>query len=261
VRERYFERRPRHELAGSVVCVWGGFAASGAPRRILPDGCADVIWAPGLEPFVAGPDTAAKLESLPPGPFAGIRFRPGAAAALLGLPASAIRDLRVPLREIWPRAAALRLTDRLEGGEGPGAWLAALDDAVLERAQQAPPPDAQVAAAVARIAAQVGGDPHFAASETGPGERQLRRRFVAAVGYGPKRFARVLRLQRFLALARGAGTARGLAALALAAGYADQPHLSRDCAELAGATPTALLAGRRPERPRQGRRRARAFRP
>jgi hypothetical protein len=242
MREAHFERRPRRELAGSVVCLWGGFAASEAPRRILPDGCADLIWVPGREPFVAGPDTSAKLESLPPGPYAGIRFRPGAAAALLGLPASAIRDLRVPLPEIWPRAAARPLAERLEGGDGSLAWLAALEDAVLARAREAPAPDPGVASAVARIAAQVGGGLRSVPSAAEPGERQLRRRFVAAVGYGPKRFARVLRLQRFLGLARRDAAPRGLAALALAAGYADQSHLSRDCAELAGATPSALLA-------------------
>ena len=36
----------------------------------------------------------------------------------------------------------------------------------------------------------------------GVSERQLRRRFADAVGYGPKTLARVLRFQRFLALAR-----------------------------------------------------------
>ena len=40
---------------------------------------------------------------------------------------------------------------------------------------------------------------------SGVSERQLRRRFVDAVGYGPKTLARVLRFQRFLALARGRG--------------------------------------------------------
>jgi AraC-like DNA-binding protein len=80
----------------------------------------------------------------------------------------------------------------------------------------------------------------------GISERQLRRRFADAVGYGPKTLARVLRFQRFLALAAGddpAGSARGdLAGLAYAAGYADQAHLTRECRQLSGRTPAALLA-------------------
>ena len=225
-----------------MACLWTGFGA-GAPARVLPDGCADVLWAPGREPFVAGPDTAAKLETLPPGPRAGIRFRPGAAAALLGLPAPRIRDLRVPLRELWPRDAALRLSERLDRGERAVAWLAALEEAVLERAALAPPPDGLVAETVSRIAARVRGGGRRGPPLAELGERQLRRRFVAAVGYGPKRFERVLRLQRFVGLAGGAGARRGLAELALAAGYADQAHLTRECAALAGAPPSTFAAG------------------
>ena len=80
----------------------------------------------------------------------------------------------------------------------------------------------------------------------GIGERQLRRRFDDAVGYGPKTLQRVLRFQRFLALAeaeRAPGAADpDLAQLAFAAGYADQAHLTRECTRLAGLPPAALLA-------------------
>jgi transcriptional regulator GlxA family with amidase domain len=73
-------------------------------------------------------------------------------------------------------------------------------------------------------------------------ERQLHRRFVHAVGYGPRLLQRVLRLQAFLALC---GSPRlGLAELAVRAGYADQSHLSRDTRELAGRTPAELRASR-----------------
>jgi transcriptional regulator GlxA family with amidase domain len=71
-------------------------------------------------------------------------------------------------------------------------------------------------------------------------ERQLRRRFEASVGYSPRTLARVLRLQRFLALAQAGH--RDLAWLAFDAGYADQSHLTRDCAELGGMPAGALLA-------------------
>jgi AraC-like DNA-binding protein len=70
-------------------------------------------------------------------------------------------------------------------------------------------------------------------------ERQLRRRIGAAVGYGPKRLARVLRLERALAAARGG---EELARVAAEAGYADQSHFAGDCRELAGVPPSALLA-------------------
>lgn len=80
------------------------------------------------------------------------------------------------------------------------------------------------------------------ADELGIGARRLHRRSLAAFGYGPKTLARVLRLQRALALARG-GTP--LAETAVRAGYADQAHLTRDVRELAGVPPVELLGRRR----------------
>jgi len=72
----------------------------------------------------------------------------------------------------------------------------------------------------------------------GVSDRQLRRRFADAVGYAPKTLARVLRFQRFLALA---ATGDDLARLALGAGYSDQAHLTRETRRLAGRTPRELL--------------------
>ena len=77
------------------------------------------------------------------------------------------------------------------------------------------------------------------AGELGLSERQLRRRFHAAAGYGPKTLQRVLRFRRFLAASR-----EDLARAALEAGYADQAHLSRECARLAGTSPGRLARGR-----------------
>ena len=66
----------------------------------------------------------------------------------------------------------------------------------------------------------------------------MRRRFERAVGYGPKRLARVLRLGRALAAAHDG---EELARVALDAGYADQAHFTHDCRSLAGVAPSALL--------------------
>ena len=68
-------------------------------------------------------------------------------------------------------------------------------------------------------------------------ERQLRRRFLAAVGIGPATFRRVVRLQRLVALAATVRRRATLARLAVDAGYADQSQLARDARSLAGVTP------------------------
>jgi methylphosphotriester-DNA--protein-cysteine methyltransferase len=81
------------------------------------------------------------------------------------------------------------------------------------------------------IAGLARGSVRDVADGLGIGERQLRRRSLAAFGYGPKTLQRVLRFQRALGLVR-AGEPR--AAAAYAAGYADQAHFAHEVRELAG---------------------------
>ena len=164
---------------------------------------------------------------------------PARRAPRLGLPARELRDRAVRLEELWG-ADARRLEERLAERPARDA-LALLTGAVAARLRAAPPPDAAVAAVAGLLdrGVTVAG----AARAAGLGERQLRRRFHAAVGYGPKTLQRVLRLRRFLDAAEAAPS-DGLAWAAAEAGYADQPHLTRECADLAGLSPTALLASR-----------------
>jgi AraC-like DNA-binding protein len=63
---------------------------------------------------------------------------------------------------------------------------------------------------------------------------------VAGFGYAPKTLQRIVRFQRALRLARS-----GVAAVdvAVAAGYADQAHLSHDVKRLSGVTLRHLLHG------------------
>ena len=74
-------------------------------------------------------------------------------------------------------------------------------------------------------------------------ERQLRRRFIHAVGISPKQYARELRLTRVMSLADNRPRP-DWADLAFATGYCDQAHLNRDCRAIAGLSPTRLHAER-----------------
>jgi AraC-like DNA-binding protein len=216
-------------MAAHVACLWTSEASGGA---VLPDGCADVVWT-GAGLVVAGPATGAVAPDIAPGTRVfGVRFLLGAAGPGLGLPAAELADLTVPLADVWDAAVAERVA---AGG------LPALLQAVRVRLRAAERVDPLARAAALGLAAP--GARVAALGDTlGISERQLRRRFADAVGYAPKTLARVLRFQRFLALAARGG--RGdLAGLAFAAGYADQAHLTRECLRLSGRTPATLLAG------------------
>lgn len=142
-------------LRGVARCVWR--SASEGPKRIVPDGCVDLVVGDGTA-FVAGPDTAA-WSSEAKGVLSGVRFVPGRAAAVLGVAADELRDRRVPLGELWGRSVAERLA---EGVLSPVA-------AVAGRVVDLPPPDPAVAELIARLDAGVARVGEAAAGLVRPG--------------------------------------------------------------------------------------------
>ncbi|WP_086727441.1 helix-turn-helix transcriptional regulator [Streptomyces carpinensis] len=229
----YAERPSR--LPGAVVWtnVPAGSGSGPGVLPVLPDGCMDLLWSEGRL-LVAGPDTRAYHPAGPPAPWAGLRFFPGTAPGYLGVPAHELRDRRVELAELWPAAEVRRLSARLDSARDPAV---ALEEVALERAVATGPPDPLLRHLVTALDA---GRPVAAtADELGVGARQLHRRSLTAFGYGPKTLARVLRLQRALALAR-AGVP--FADTAARAGFADQAHLARDVRQLTGIPLGGLLS-------------------
>ena len=230
----YAEHLLHPALRGHVEAAWSvTLAADAAPvtHRVVADGCIDIVVTPGRAPVVAGPATGPFLSPMAPGPRVhGLRFRPGAAPFVIGAAAEELRDLEVPLADLLGRRAV------------PDAPLDldALQALVAARLQATDP---LVDAAVAALRADPGLDVRALAASVALSERQLRRRFHDAVGYGPKRLARVLRLQRLLAEARRRPGATGVE-LAFAAGFADEPHMGREARALAGVGAQALLRER-----------------
>jgi AraC-like DNA-binding protein len=239
---------PPHSLARHVACTWA--ERTGSAQTLLPDGAVELVWS-GRGLFVRGADTRPhEVDAFPGRTFVAVRFRPGAAADVLGLRGRELADARVGISVLWGRAEMERLERSLAACRAPRAAADVLEDAIAARAQR--PLDPAVAAIVAAL--RMRREPVLVAAladRIGYSERQLRRRCVAALGYGPKTLDRILRFQRFRGLA-ARDRRLSLAELAAAAGYADQSHLNRECLRLAGETPAAHLAGpRRPFRSRQ----------
>jgi AraC-like DNA-binding protein len=218
-----------------VACTWEQTTAAGREQRIVPDACVDLIWT-GERLTIAGPDTAARVVDLVPGSrLVGVRLRPGAAGALLGLPASELRDLSPDAADVLGADAAQLLLDGLAEGQDPHALLLR---AVERRGVRRPDPLLSAAiSALGRPRARVA----QVASELGVSARQLQRLISDAVGYGPKVLARVLRFRRLQSL-----PAAPLVELALDAGYADQAHMTAEVTELAGLSPVRFLKDRTP---------------
>jgi AraC-like DNA-binding protein len=223
-------------LRDAVACLWARVITEDTGRTglVLPDACTDLIWEQGQGAHVAGPDTGPVPTSLRAGMvIIGIRFRPSAGGPALGVPLSELRDRRVDLGDLRP-ADARRLSAALDPAT---AMARALDVTAALVDAAAPDPAVTWAARLLRDPQARTGD---VAAEVGLSLRQLRRRCHAAVGYGPKTLQRVLRFRRFLSRIDARPEVLDLAALAAETGYADQAHLTRECARLSGLTPAAL---------------------
>lgn len=243
----YRELAPPTGLLPVVACLWEHDVPPGHEQRIIPDGCVDLVRLDGelvvvgadTGPVVAGPSTA------PASRTSGIRLRPGAAGAVLGIPASEVRDQRVPLAEVWPDVGPA-LADALSVAD-PAGRLDLLARTVLQREAER---DGLVAAAARRLGAP-GSRISGVAADLGVSERHLHRRTVDAVGYGPKMLGRVARLRRLIGLSTAAvpppdapfmpAAQSSLAERAAAAGYASQAHMSDEVRRLTGLTPVRFL--------------------
>ncbi|MGW7539274.1 DUF6597 domain-containing transcriptional factor, partial [Amycolatopsis sp. NPDC054798] len=163
----YCESPPPDPLRRFVRCRWE--SVERGPKRIVPDGCVDLV-AGGGEVFVAGPDTAAWTSVFPPGArVRGLRFEPGAAAAMLGVGADELRDSRVSLADLWNHRGATLADEILSGRDLADAMAdvaadqAVAADPVVERIL------AQLAAETAREVETPG--QHFAQRPAGADHR------------------------------------------------------------------------------------------
>src|SRR5262249_50622950 len=206
-----------------VECAW---VVDGPPEavRVLPDACMDLMRIDGRI-VVAGPDTTASVTPRDGEPFVGLRFRPGVLPRLLGVPASELRNERVPLSELQ--------TGLLE--RGSLTELAAALASAEPRAETAPWPLPVLIQVTGRLA--MGSAVADVAQQVGWSARTLQRQCTTVYGYGPAMLRRILRFRRALRLLR-----EGLPSTEVAtrAGYADQPHLHREVRGLAG-VPLASL--------------------
>lgn len=229
------ERSPRVSLARHAACIWT--ERSGRADPLLPDAAVELVWS-GRGLFVRGADTRAHpVDPFPERTFVVLRFLPGAAPGIIGLAGSELADARVGVSELWGRAEMERIESLLRRAT-PVEAGALLEDVVEAQVREAP--DLAVQTVVTTLRSR---DVPVAAlaARLGLSERQLLRRCTAALGYGPKVLSRIFRFQRFRSLA-GSRAGFDLAELAAEAGYADQPHLTRECVRMAGETPARLLA-------------------
>ena len=186
---------------------------------------------------VIGTRTRALYKTVSSIPLAvAVRFRPGAASRLLGVPARAVTDRIVRLEDLWGREGRV-LRDQLLSARNASEILRSLVGALEERAKAIREGCSEL---MARRAIQVIRGSRTEINIThlsatfGVTVRHFRRAFAETVGVGPKQFARIVRFQR---AARIAQSGASWTEVAHQAGYYDQAHMIREFRALTGTTP------------------------
>jgi AraC-like DNA-binding protein len=250
----YTEFAPGDAVRDIALTYWGfqvrALPHPGFVHRVWPDGCVTLTLVSageyGVGAYVLGVRQTPFEVPLHAGTrYWGVRFRPEAGAAWLGVSPAVLRDQSLPAASlIGDGVLALAkqvgaLSDNVAVRDAIDAWMLSrpfdtrhLDD-VVQRAAAA-----IVATEGRRPIADIADDVQVSA-------RVLQRRFARAVGLSPKAFAMLRRgrsaLKRVVTDGVGAHVG-GWSGVALSSGYADQAHFSREVARLTRFAPQALRA-------------------
>jgi hypothetical protein len=142
--QTYRERPAAAHLRRLLSCAWIQRVAPDADpyeHHTVPNAAVELSWEPGSLPRVVGPQSGPMAQVNPPGStVVGVRFRPGAAPSVLGVPASELVDLAVNAEELWGDAG-VRLAEQLAGCDAAEEAASMLERAVLARARAGAGPD------------------------------------------------------------------------------------------------------------------------
>lgn len=221
-------------------------------ERVLPDGAVRLVFNLGDAPSAdesAGHAVEAIGASAAPALVRlrrkmdglSVTLRPGAAAALLGRPASEIAGTAVHLDELW-RGHGAELLERIALQPDDASRVSVLCAALQRRLADGDGAVHAAAMRAAQLIAMSGGRRPLreVAQAVGLGERRLQQVFRQQVGLSPRAWSRLARLHacvRALRLQREPAWA----SLALDGGFYDQSHLINEFQALCGLTPTEFL--------------------
>ena len=174
-----------------------------------------------------------------------IKFTPAGFHTMFGVPGEILADSAIPAAEMGSPALSA-LAQPLTDAESMAERIVIVEHWLLGRSRGLDCVEGPVAWA-ARMLLRSHGRLRLDAliARTGVGARQFERRFRREVGTGPKRYARIARLQHAIAL-RQDNPAALWTTIAQEAGYSDQAHMNRDFRLLCGNGPTTWYNGMKP---------------
>jgi AraC-like DNA-binding protein len=221
-------------------------------ERVLPDGAVRLMFDFGEVPS-AGPSTGPSMRvtgaSATPtllqltGRLEGVSvaLHPGAAAAVLGMPAGEIANRAVSLDALWGTEAS-QLIEKMAETQSDVARVALLTAALQRRISGEAALNQQRASHAAHLVSRAAGclPLRQVAQAVNVGERRLQQLFFEHVGISFRAWSRLSRLHACLRLIRQQ-PGPAWAELAAEAGFYDQAHLANEFRALCGLSPTAFV--------------------
>jgi AraC-like DNA-binding protein len=217
---------------GGPVRLWDPDAS--VPPAVLTDGWFMGLW---TRRFVFEYPARVRL--------VGVHFKPWGMSPFVGMPATELRDLWVPVDAVWQRSLD-RVRNQIGDTASASGTLQVLEEELRSRLAEATSHGLDlVRYAGGRLESFHGAVPVSALTDaTGVSGTHLATQFKSHIGVTPKHVARIYRFSRLI-LSVDALRPVDWSALAQAAGYFDQAHFSREFKEFTGHTPTQYLALRR----------------
>jgi len=231
--------------ATRIEAVWRYGLAAGRAQRVLPDGRMDLVAHCVLQPdgsvasvrlVVAGPaDTPTQLALRAHTVLVGVRFHIGWGGVCLGVVPRTLRNQALT----GPRALALLgpLADAVVRADTVPCAQAALCAVASTLAARAvvTPAHGRALQAIAQMKQRTRAGVWGEAPGAEGSSRTLRRDMVAVAGFPLRTLSGVLRFQRAMELLDAGGGS--LSGVAVAAGYTDQAHMTREFRRFGGFTP------------------------
>lgn len=245
---RVFRYLPTADLDGLVrrhwVPVWSLPDGATSTQRVLQHPVCLLVVGPDHAALV-GPRRGLSTQRLDgSGWTVGVLLRPAAGALLLGHAVAKVVDGQVPL-EALPgldgAALAAEVRRAMAGDPSDEAAHRVATARVEQRLRDLLPLDAE-GDLVNRLVAHVDDHPELRrveelAGHLGVSERTLQRLCARRLGLSPKWLVRRRRLHEAAAVLRGGVPPGALAEVAVALGYSDQAHFTRDFRSVTGLTP------------------------
>lgn len=226
---------------------------------VVPDGTSQLIFhygnpflrqektrfTPQPELLLCGPETTAASVSAPAGSgMIGVVFKPAGLAPFFRLPIGLLTSQQLALHELIGREAD-ELLDRLSAAQAFHSRIRVIESFLGHRLHIPCRFSWGISwEGAKRIAARPSSECLSSlAGDMGISRRSLERLFQNHIGLSPKRYLRICRFQKALAVLNSEA-APNLSQLALDCGYYDQAHLCNDFKKFCGLSPGAFICQR-----------------